>query len=292
MLQREASSCISKCAFTSGGCRSFRQTAGTRTVLQTEEPGDLMEWTDEAIILGLRRHGESSAIVSLLTRSRGRQSGLIRGARGRTARGFLQPGSLIRATWRARLAEHLGTVGWEPVAAVPADVLDDAGRLAGLAAACAVADAALPEREPQDAVHAGLLVLLQSLSDDAVWPSALVKWEAGLLQALGYGLDLSACAATGTTDDLAYVSPRSGRAVSRAAGVPYHRRLLPLPAFLLTPGAVGSRAEAIAGLELTGYFLERNVFRIGGRGLPPARLRLVEILRRAEASAAKLATPD
>jgi DNA repair protein RecO (recombination protein O) len=143
-----------------------------------------------------------------------------------------------------------------------------------------VADAALSEREPQDAVYLGLLAVVASLADDAVWPSALVKWERGLLQALGYGLDLDRCAATGTTGDLAYVSPRSGRAVSRAAGAPYHGRLLVLPEFLRTAGAVGSRPEALAGLELTGHFLERNVFRADGRGLPPARLRLVEILRR------------
>lgn len=239
-----------------------------------------MEWSDDAIILALRRHGESSAIISLLTRSRGRQSGLIRGARGRGARSFLQPGSQITATWRARLAEHLGTVAWEPVAPVSPDVLDDAARLAALAAACAMADAALPEREPQDGVYAGLVAVLGSLADDAVWPSALVKWEAGLLQALGYGLDLSACAATGTAEDLAYVSPRSGRAVSRAAGAPYQQRLLPLPAFLILPGATGSRAEAMAGLELTGYFLERNVFRAHGRAPPPARQRLLDILMR------------
>ena len=244
-----------------------------------------MEWSDDAVILALRRHGESSAIISLLTGARGRQSGLVRGARGRAARGFLQPGSLIRATWRARLAEHLGTIAWEPVAPVSPDVLDDAARLAALAAVCAIADAALPEREPQDAVYAGLLALLGSLADDAVWPSALVKWEAGLLQVLGYGLDLATCAATGTTGDLAYVSPRSGRAVSRAAGAPYRQRLLPLPAFLCTPGATGSRAEATGGLELTGYFLERNVFRAHGRGLPPARQRLLEILRRHERAA-------
>ncbi len=244
-----------------------------------------MEWSDDAVILALRRHGESSAIISLLTGARGRQSGLVRGARGRAARGFLQPGSRIRATWRARLAEHLGAIAWEPVAPVPPDVLDDAARLAALAAVCAIADAALPEREPQDAVYAGLLAVLGSLGDDAVWPSALVKWEAGLLQVLGYGLDLATCAATGTTDDLTYVSPRSGRAVSRGAGAPYHQRLLPLPAFLRTLGAVGSRAEATAGLELTGYFLERNVFRVSGRGLPPARQRLLDILRRLERAA-------
>lgn len=244
-----------------------------------------MEWSDDGVILSMRRHGETSAIASLLTAAHGRQSGLIRGARGRTSRGFLQTGSRIKATWRARLAEHLGTFTWEPLAPVSADVLDDAARLAALAAACALADAALPEREPHAAVHAGLLAVLACLADDEVWPSALVKWELGLLQALGYGLDLSACAATGATDDLAYVSPRSGRAVSRAAGAPYHGRLLALPAFLGAPGAVGSRAEAVTGLELTGYFLERNVFRAHGRPLPQPRARLLDILRRTAARA-------
>ncbi len=240
-----------------------------------------MEWTDDAIILSLRRHGESSGVISLLTRDHGCQAGLVRGARGRTARGFLQPGSLIRATWRARLAEHLGTISWEPGARVMTDVIENAGRLAALASVCAVADAALPEREPQAAVFAGTLALLASFAEDAIWPSAAVKWELGLLQALGYGLDLSACAATGSRGDLIYVSPRSGRAVSRAAGTPYHDRLLTLPPFLLVPGGAGTAAEAVAGLELTGYFLERNVFRGRGRGLPPARLRLLDLLRRA-----------
>jgi DNA repair protein RecO (recombination protein O) len=155
-----------------------------------------------------------------------------------------------------------------------------------------LADAALPEREPHAAVHAGLLAVLACLADDEVWPSALVKWELGLLQALGYGLDLSACAATGATDDLAYVSPRSGRAVSRAAGAPYHGRLLALPAFLREPGAAGSRAEAVTGLELTGHFLERNVFRAHGRALPPARLRLLDVLRRTAGSAGSAKAQD
>lgn len=244
-----------------------------------------MEWTDDAIVLALRRHGESSAIASLLTRGRGRQAGLVRGAKSRSARGHLQPGTVVRATWRARLAEHLGTLTWEPLAGIPAGVLDDPGRLAALSAVCAVANAALPEREAHGAVHDGLIGVLASLDDDAVWPSATVKWELGLLGALGFGLDLSACAVTGVTDELLFVSPRSGRAVSREAGEPYRDRLLALPAFLRLPGALGSPPEAIAGLTLTGHFLERHVFRATGRGLPPARLRLIEVMRRAAAAA-------
>lgn len=242
-----------------------------------------MEWIDDAVVLALRRHGETSAIVSLLTRERGRQSGLVRGVRGRSARGYLQPGAVVRATWRARLAEHLGTIVWEPIAALPAGVLDDPGRLAALSSVCAVANAALPERDAHEDVYDASLAVLASLDDDAVWPSAMVKWELGLLGALGFGLDLGACAATGVTTELAFVSPRSGRAVSRAAGEPYRDRLLALPRFLQQPGASGSAAEALAGLTLTGYFLERHVFRVYGRGLPPARLRLIELMRRTAA---------
>lgn len=242
--------------------------------------GWAMEWSDDAVVLALRRHGETSAIVNLLTRERGRQSGLVRGAGGRSRRGYLHPGAIVRATWRARLAEHLGTVVWEPVAALPPGIIDNAARLAALSSVCALADATLPEREAHEEVYEALRAVIVSLDDDAVWPSATVKWELGLLSALGFGLDLGRCAASGRTDELVYVSPRSGRAVSREAGEPYRDRLLALPPFILLPGAVAGASEVAAGLALTGYFLERHVFRAHGRGLPPARLRLIEIVRR------------
>ncbi|MFQ5765775.1 MAG: DNA repair protein RecO, partial [Rhodospirillales bacterium] len=169
-----------------------------------------MDWTDDGIVLSARKHGETSAIVTLLTRAHGRHLGLVRGGAGKRARGMLQPGNRVQARWRARLPEHLGTFTCELTEAFAAASLRDRLKLAGLSAACAMADAALPEREPHAAVFEGLLALLSVLQDED-WPSAYVKWEMGLLGELGFGLDLSACAATGTNDQLAYVSPKSGR---------------------------------------------------------------------------------
>lgn len=239
-----------------------------------------MDWTDDGIILSVRKHGETSAIVSLLTREHGRHAGLVRGGAGRRARGVLQPGNAVRAQWRARLEEHLGALSCELTDAVAARVLDDPLRLAGLDAACAVADAALPEREPHSRTFQGLAVLMAALAGaDPSWPSVYVKWEIGLLGALGFGLDLESCAATGRNDQLAWVSPRSGRAVSMAAGEPYRDRLLPLPGFLVADSGVGSLVEVLDGLRLSGYFLERHVF-VHGRQVPPAaRDRLIERLR-------------
>jgi len=243
-----------------------------------------MEWIDEGIVLSARKHGETSAVVTLLTRAHGRHAGLVRGGTGKTARGVLQPGNRVAARWRARLAEHLGLLACEMTHPFAAAVLDHPDRLAALAAACAVADAALPEREPCPEVYDGLLALLGAIEDD-VWPVAYVRWELGLLAALGFGLDLSECAASGRNDQLAYVSPRSGRAVSLAAGEPYRGRLLALPPFLTAGGGNGAEAVAVLdGLRLTGHFLERHVFApTGGGALPAARRRLEERLRRATA---------
>lgn len=239
-----------------------------------------MDWVDEGIILSGRRHGETSAIVSLLTRGHGRHAGLVRGGAGKSARGVLQPGNRVAARWRARLPEHLGALTCELTHAFAAAVLDDAGRLAALSAACAIAEAALPEREPHTAAFDDLLKLLEAIERDN-WPAAYVRWELGLLAQLGFGLDMSECAATGRNDQLAYVSPRSGRAVSLAAGEPYRNKLLPLPAFLLSPEVTDAGAAEVAdGLRLTGFFLERHVFAHEGRGMPAARRRLEERLRR------------
>src|SRR5579875_3881261 len=230
-----------------------------------------MEWTDEGIVLSARRHGESAAIVQLLTRGHGRHPGLVHGGAGARLRGMLQPGNRVQATWRARLAEHLGTYSCELLHSGAAALLDDALRLAALAAACAVAEAALPEREPHTAVFTGLAALIaawESTDRIAGWGRALVQWELGLLAELGFGLDLARCAATGRNDELAYVSPRTGRAVSLSAGEPYKDRLLPLP----------------------GHFLERHVFAGLHRSIPPARIHLLNRLRRALRGAGKLTT--
>jgi len=229
-----------------------------------------MHWTDQAILLSTRRHGETSAVVSLLTREHGRHAGLVRGGAGKAARGGLQPGNRLTVTWKARLAEHLGLVTWELQAASGARWLHDPDRLAGIVAACALAEASLPEREAHLATYDGLVALLEAMDEDD-WASLYIHWEIGLLSALGFGLDLGQCAVTGRADDLAYVSPRSGRAVGREAGEAYRDKLLPLPAFL-AERRPASRAELGQALRLTGYFLDRHV------GLPPARLRLVERL--------------
>lgn len=242
-----------------------------------------MEWSDDAIVLTARKHGETSAIVSLLTRAHGRHLGLVRGGAGRRARGLYQPGNRLSATWRGRLADHLGTYSCEMTDAVAANLMADPLRLAALTSACAVAEAALPEREAHAPVFEGLGILLGALNDPdgTAWPTVYVKWELGLLRELGFGLDLSACAATGATDDLTHVSPRSGRAVSAGAAEPYRDKLLALPAFLLRSGTLADAGEVLDGLRVTGYFLDRHVFSQRRDAKPPdARQRLVDRLRR------------
>lgn len=236
-----------------------------------------MDWSDDGIVLSARKLGESAAVVNLLTRAHGRHAGLVRGGAGRRWRGVLQPGNQVAAVWRARLSEHLGTYTVEPARERLSALLDDPLRLAALSAAAAVAEVALPEREPHPVLFEGLLSLLDALERSPAWAAVYVRWEVELLKELGFGLDLSRCAATGTTEDLAFVSPRSGRAVSAAAAAPYADRLLRLPRFLL--GSQGGKAEAahIAdGLALTGFFLERHVLAPAQVRLPPARIRLVE----------------
>ncbi|MGB0671555.1 MAG: DNA repair protein RecO, partial [Rhodospirillales bacterium] len=215
-----------------------------------------MEWTDEGLILSARRHGENAAIVTLLTAEHGLHAGLVRG-HGAKGRGAVEPGTQVRAHWRARLPDHLGHFRLESDRAYAAPLLADAEALAGLSAACAVAERALPEREPHRPVYDGLLTLMEALGARG-WGALLVTWELGLLAELGFGLDLSVCAATGTREDLVWVSPKTGRAVSRAAGGPYAERLLVLPGFLAGGRvAEADAAEILTGLLLTGHFLDK-----------------------------------
>lgn len=237
----------------------------------------MAEWEDDAIVLAVRPHGENGALVSLLTRSHGRHAGLVHGGSGKGARGALQPGNSIKAWWRGRLPEQLGSLKVELVQAHAARVLDDAAALAALASACALCDTALPEREPHPALYLALDAFLTALNAPS-WPSVYVHWELALLRDLGYGLDLTMCAATGGVDDLAYVSPKSGRAVGREAGQPYHRKLLPLPGFL-AQGGEGDRGQIFDGLNLAGFFLDRQIFAPHRRALPAARSRLVDRFR-------------
>lgn len=237
-----------------------------------------MEWTDRGIVLSARRHGESAVILSLLTAEHGRHAGLVRGGAGRRRRGVLQPGNLVAATWRARLEDQLGSFAVELQKNPSAAWLDDPARLSALSSACSIADQTLPEREPCDTVFNGLSRLFEAM-DAPGWAAAYVEWELALLGELGFGLDLTACAATGRNDGLAYVSPRSGRAVSVSAGEPYREKLLALPAFLIGAGPAAPE-DVAAGLTLTGYFLDRHLFAPHRRRLPDPRERLVDRIRR------------
>jgi DNA repair protein RecO (recombination protein O) len=236
-----------------------------------------MEWEDEAIVLAARRHGETAGIVSLLTHGHGRHPGLVHGAAGKAVRAILQPGNQVRAWWRGRLAEQLGTLRCELVTAHSAPLMDDADRLAALASACALCEAVLPERQPHPAAFRALVALLEALAGEP-WPSVYVHWELALLRDLGFGLDLTACAATGAAEGLAFVSPKTARAVSRDAGQPYCDKLLPLPRFLVE-GGEGDAAAIREGLNLTGFFLDRHVLAPHRAAMPGARSRLVDRFR-------------
>lgn len=237
-----------------------------------------MEWEDDAFVLSARAHGETGAIVELLTARHGRFAGHLPGGASRTMKPFLQPGARVMAAYRARTAEQLGSLRLEPVGEGPAALFDDALALAGLSAAAAVAAGALPEREPHPGAYLAFEALVSAFAVDAIWPAVFVRFEAGLLEELGFGLDLTKCAATGVTEELIYVSPKTGRAVSREAGAPYAARMLALPPFMLG-GQAGLRdGDVGAGFALTGHFLEQFVFGPLNRPLPAARVWLLDKL--------------
>jgi DNA repair protein RecO (recombination protein O) len=237
-----------------------------------------MDWEDDAYVLSARIHGESGAIVELLTAEHGRWAAHVAGAASRRMKPFLQAGARVVARYRSRVSEQLGSAQLEPVGEGPSSLFDDPDALAGLNAAAAVAAGALPEREPHPGVFYGLEALILALAHPDIWPAVYVRFEAGLLEELGFGLDLSKCAATGSTDDLIYVSPRTGRAVSAKAGEPYRDKLLRLPQFLLGAQAGLLRGDVEAGIALTGHFLEQVVFAQLNKPLPPARVWMVDRL--------------
>ena len=238
-----------------------------------------MEFEDDAFVLSARAHGESGAIVELLTERHGKYAAHIAGGASRRMKPFLQPGASVVARFRARTEGQLGSAQLEPVGEGPSALFDDPLALAGLSAAAAVAAGALPEREPHPGAYYAFQALAQALAIPEIWPAVFVRFEAGLLQELGFGLDLSKCAATGSVDDLAWVSPRTGRAVSREAGEPYKDRLLPLPPFLLSSQTGLAQGDVAQGLDITGHFLEAFIFNPLNRPLPPARVWLVERLQ-------------
>lgn len=238
-----------------------------------------MEWRDEGALLAVRPHGETSAIIEVFTLGHGRHAGVVRGGVSRRIAPVLQPGAQLDVTWRARLDEHIGTFTVEPLRA-RSGLLDDRLALAGLNAVCALLQFALPEREPHPDLYRTSTELLDALGGAGDWVRRYLDWELRLLEDLGYGLDLSSCAVTGSRDDLAYVSPRSGRAVSRGAAGAWADRLLPLPPCLLGQGPAAP-ADLAAGFRTTGWFLEHRLARdLGSRPLPEARRRFVALLAR------------
>jgi DNA repair protein RecO (recombination protein O) len=249
-----------------------------------------MEWSDEAVVLSLKAHGETSGILEALTRGHGRHLGLVRGGVSPKRRAGLQPGNRVKLTWRARLSENLGVFSYELARARAADMFERRTALAGLNALTASVSAVLPEREPHGPAYQGADALLDAMADHddfADWAPLYVRWELGLLDELGFGMDLTRCASTGAPDDLRYVSPRTGRAVSAEAGAPYRDRLLPLPQFLLGRQAgKATAADILAGLQLTAHFMEHWVLAPHGKALPEARRRLSDLAVRAATESA------
>lgn len=239
----------------------------------------MIEWREEGIILAARRHGESAMIVEVLTEGHGRHAGIVRGGAGRKMAPVLQPGAQVDAAWSARIEDHLGVFAIEPVRSRAAAVLGDRLALAGLNAVVGLLCFALPEREAYGALFHRTVGLLDMLGDD-LWPLAYLRWEMALLEDLGFGLDLTSCAVTGATEGLAYVSPRTGRAVSEAGAGEYAPRLLPLPPILRGEGD-GARAETVAALGVTGHFFaEALAPSLGDKPVPEARGRLMDLLGR------------
>ena len=241
-----------------------------------------MDWNDEGVVISVRQHGETSAVAEVFTRLHGRHLGLVHGGRSRRMRPVLQLGNQVDLNWKGRLSEHLGHFKIELRRGVAAVAMESAERLAALTSLCSLLRL-LPERDPHANLYEVTLFVLGFLEDDGVWPALIVRWELALLEELGFGLDLTQCAATGLRDDLIYVSPKSGRAVSREAGAPYKDRLLSLPGFLIKERMADVSSHDIeAGLALTAHFLETRVLRPREEELPEARGRLLAMLQKAE----------
>lgn len=239
-----------------------------------------MEWRDEGILLLTRPHGEGSAIIEVLTAAHGRHLGVVRGGASRKMAPLLQPGASLALEWRARLEDHIGAFTVEPLRSRAA-VLGDPLALSALGAICALLHLALPERDPHPHLHAVTEALLDQMGESGTaWLGLYAAWECALLEEIGFGLDLATCAVTGQAQDLAYISPRTGRAVSRQGAGDWAPKLLPLPRAFL-PGAVVDAPALLAALEVTGHFLQRELAdRLRGGALPEARQRLMARLSR------------
>lgn len=239
-----------------------------------------MDWRDQGILLAVRRHGETSVIIEVFTQGHGRHAGVVRGGTSRKIAPILQPGAQLDVNWRARLEDHIGSFTVEPLRSRAAAAMSGRMALAGLNAVTALLSVCLPERETHPHLYQHSERLLDLLGQDEIWPLAYLRWELGLLEELGFGLDLSTCAVTGTTDNLVYVSPRTGRAVSSAAAGAWADRLLPLPPCLRGQGPAPD-AEIAEALRTTGFFMENRLApSLGNRPLPEARGRFVDLVSR------------
>jgi len=239
-----------------------------------------MDWRGTAILLNVRRHGETSAIIEVFSEDKGRHAGVVRGGTSRKIAPILQPGAQLDVAWRARLEDHIGSFAVEPVRSRAALVMGDRLALSGLNAVTGLLSFCLPEREAHAALYRRSEQLLDLLGQNDVWPLAYLRWEVALLEDMGFGLDLKSCAVTGATEGLAYVSPKTGRAVSRAGAGDWAARLLPLPDVLRGVGNAPD-VEIAQALETTGYFLSTHLAPdLGTRPLPDARSRFVEAFTR------------
>ncbi|WP_370320533.1 DNA repair protein RecO [Oricola sp.] len=240
-----------------------------------------MEWRDRGIIIGTRRHGETSLILEVMTEQRGRHLGLVRGGRSRKQQPLLQPGNEVELTWRARLADHLGTFQVEPLALAAARLMEEPSGIYGIQLLASHLRL-LPERDRHSELFRAMEVVIEHLCEPEIAGPLMVRFELRLLEELGFGLDLSACAGTGQRNDLVYVSPKTGRAVSRLAGDPWKDKLMALPAFLGgQPSVVPTAGEMAAAFELTGFFLRRHVYEPRAVKEPDARTGFIAAVGRA-----------
>jgi len=236
----------------------------------------MIRWRDEGLLLSVRRHGEGAAILEVFTEGHGRHAGVAPGGGSRRQAPLLQPGAQLSLEWSARLEAHIGSWRAEPLRSRAAALMGDRAALAAMGSVAALSLAFLPERAPHPALYARTVALADALGEDPDWPALYALWELALLSELGFGLDLSVCAATGATEDLAWISPKSGRAVSREAGGPWADRLLPLPRLFL---GEGEAPDVAAALRVTGHFLDaRAAPAFGLERAPEARERLVRLI--------------
>lgn len=242
-----------------------------------------MEWQDQGTVLGVRKHGETSVIVEVFTAEHGRHAGVVRGGISRKMTPHLQPGGHVSLRWKARLEDHLGSYTFEPIKS-RALVLSDPMALAGLTAMTSLLQAVLPEREPHEYLYRDSEALFDRIGSDPNWVMSYLHWEVSLLEELGFALDLASCAVTGSHDDLVYISPKTGRAVSRAGAGDWADRLLPMPQALLGQSGLDFD-ELSSGLKVTGHFLAKILAELSDKPLPAARDRFFDRIARVAASA-------